>query len=64
MGRFLYACGRFLQVVGMILLPLGIAGNLSPRDPLTLGQSLGLAGAGVLVFGAGYLMQQLGKPSE
>ena len=50
MGRFLYSFGRFLQVVGMILLPLGIAGNLSPRDPLTLSQSITMASVGVLSF--------------
>jgi hypothetical protein len=64
MARVLDSAGRFLQVVGLILLPLGIAGNLSPREPLTLGQSLGMAGVGVLVFMVGHYLRQIGKPSE
>ena len=36
----LYKVGRFLQLVGMILLPVAIAGNLVPNPPLTLRDSL------------------------
>jgi hypothetical protein len=64
MVRFLDSVGRFLQVVGLILLPLGIAGNLSPHNPLTLWQSLSMAGVGVLVFMVGHYLRQIGKPSE
>lgn len=56
-----YKLGRFLQIVAMILLPLAIAGNLSPERPLTLGQSLTLSALGVIVFGVGYLIQQMGR---
>jgi hypothetical protein len=58
----LYRLGRFLQLVGMVLLPLAIAGNLSPHDPLELRTSLTLSAVGVAVFLVGYVLQQAGKP--
>jgi hypothetical protein len=58
----LYKVGRFLQVVGMFLLPLAIAGNLAPGEPLDLRASLLLSALGVAVFTAGWLLQQAGKP--
>jgi hypothetical protein len=58
----LYKLGRFLQLVGLILLPLAIAGNLAPeRERLDLRQSLTLSAVGIVVFGAGYLLQQTGR---
>lgn len=63
-ANFLYGLGRLLQLIGLITLPLAIAGNISPREPLTLGQSLALTGVGLVVFGIGYYLQQLGKPSN
>jgi hypothetical protein len=57
----LYRLGRLFQVVGLILLPLAIAGNLSPKDPLDLRTSLTISGVGMAVFGLGYLMQQAGR---
>ena len=57
----LYKLGRFLQIVGMILLPLAIAGNLSPERPMDLRSSLTLSAIGIIVFGAGYLLQQAGR---
>ena len=62
MRPILYRLGRLLQVVGMILLPLAIAGNLKPEDPLSLRESLTMSGVGVVVFVAGYLLQQAGRP--
>lgn len=53
-----FKVGRALQVVGMILLPVAIAGNLAPGQPLDLRQSLTLSGVGVGVFLLGYLLQQ------
>jgi hypothetical protein len=58
----LYLLGRLLQLAGMILLPLAIAGNLSPHDPLELRTSLTISAVGVGVFVVGYLLQQAGKP--
>jgi hypothetical protein len=57
----LYKVGRVLQLVGLLLLPLAIAGNLSPEDPLSLGRSLTISGIGVGVFILGYLLQQAGR---
>jgi hypothetical protein len=57
----LYKAGRFLQVVGMILLPLGIAGNLARPDQFGLGWSLTMTAIGIGVFGLGYLLQQWGN---
>jgi predicted acyltransferase len=58
----LYKAGRALQVIGMILLPVAIAGNLVPEQPLDLRASLTLSGVGVAVFALGYLLQQAGRP--
>ena len=57
-----YKLGRFLQVVGMILLPIGIAGNVADPVRIDLKTSLSISGIGVVVFIAGYLIQQLGRP--
>jgi hypothetical protein len=63
MGRMLlYKLGRFLQVVGMILLPIGIAGNVADPQRIDLKTSLTISGVGVLVFIVGYLIQQVGRP--
>jgi hypothetical protein len=56
----LYRLGRMLQIIGMILLPLAIAGNLSPEDPLSLKESLSLSGAGIGIFTVGWLIQRAG----
>ncbi len=57
----LYRLGRVLQVAGMILLPLAIAGNLAPQNTLDLRTSLSLSGLGVLVFALGWLIQEAGR---
>ena len=57
----LYRLGRTLQVIGMILLPLAVAGNLSPENTLSLRMSLVLSGVGVGVFILGYLLQQASR---
>jgi hypothetical protein len=58
----LYRLGRVLQVVGMLILPVAIAGNIAPGEPLNLKASLTLSAVGVLVFVLGYAIQQAGKP--
>ncbi len=58
----LYKMGRFLQVIGMILLPVAVAGNIAPEQPLDLRASLTLSFIGVGVFIVGWLLQQAGKP--
>jgi hypothetical protein len=57
-----YRAGRLLQIVGMVLLPIAIAGELSPDHHLDLRQSLTLSGIGIAVFAIGYLVQQIGRP--
>jgi hypothetical protein len=58
----LYRLGRLLQLIGLLLLPLAIAGNLSPENTLSLRQSLMMSGAGIAVFTLGWLIQQAGRP--
>jgi hypothetical protein len=53
-----YKLGRVLQLIGLLLLPVAIAGNLTPEAPLSLWQSLTISGVGVGVFLLGYLLQQ------
>ena len=62
MRGVLYKLGRLMQLIGMIMLPLAIAGNLSPENTLDLKQSLMLSGSGVVVFTLGWLLQQAGRP--
>lgn len=50
-----YQIGRSLQVVGMIILPFGIASELVGK--VGLGQSLLIAAAGTLIFYVGYVLQ-------
>ena len=57
-----YKLGRLMQLIGMILLPLASAGNLSPEHTLPLKESLVLSGTGVVVFILGWLLQQAGRP--
>jgi hypothetical protein len=57
----LYKFGRLLQLVGLILLPVAIAGNLTPDKRLDLRESLTLSAVGMVVFGLGWLIQQAGR---
>jgi hypothetical protein len=56
----LYKIGRFLQLVGLILLPVAIAGNVAP-DTLDLRASLTVSALGIMVFTLGWLIQQAGR---
>jgi hypothetical protein len=56
----LYRVGRFLQLIGLILLPVAMAGNVS--NELDLRQMLSLAGVGIVVFIVGWLLQQATRP--
>jgi TRAP-type uncharacterized transport system fused permease subunit len=51
-----YKVGRSLQFLGLLILPAAVAGNVAER--LTLWQSLSLSATGMLVFYAGWLLQQ------
>jgi hypothetical protein len=60
--KMLYKIGRLLQLLGLILLPAAIAGNLTPEPALDLRASLTLSAIGMLVFALGWLIQQAGRP--
>jgi hypothetical protein len=56
----LYKIGRFLQLVGLVLLPAAIAGEVAHK--LTETDELILCGIGIAVFFAGWLLQQMSRP--
>lgn len=53
----LYKLGRLLQLMGLIVLPLAIAGNLA-RPEIDLKRSLGMSAVGIVFFVAGWLLQR------
>jgi hypothetical protein len=58
----LYRLGRVLQVLGMVILPIGVAGNVvKGNDVFPVQYSLVWAAIGVAVFAAGWLLQQFGR---
>jgi len=58
-----YRVGRALQLVGLILLPVGMAGNIMRPGEYSLGYTLTVSGIGVAAFALGWLLQQAGgKP--
>lgn len=54
----LYKLGRFLQVVGLVLLPIGIAGNVARPGEFNVWYTLGVSAAGIIAFMLGWLLQQ------
>ncbi len=56
----LYKLGRALQVAGMIILPLAIAGEI--MEKITLKSFLLLSAVGVAVFFLGWWLQQAAGP--
>jgi len=57
-----YKLGRFLQLAGLVILPLAIAGNLARPDELTTRYTLGTSAVGITVFTLGWLLQQGARP--
>ncbi len=56
----LYKIARLLQLAGLVIVPIGIAGNLAERNQepvLDLKQSLVISTIGCLVFVCGWLLQ-------
>jgi hypothetical protein len=53
----MFAIARFLQFVGLLILPIAIAGNLA-NERLSLMESLKLSTVGIIIFSAGWLLQQ------
>jgi hypothetical protein len=58
----LFRLGRFLQLVGLIILPVAIAGNLARPEEVDLKVSLTMSGIGVAAFVLGWLIQQGTRP--
>jgi hypothetical protein len=58
----LYKFGRVLQLLGLLLLPIAIAGNVAREDQINLKVSLTISAVGVLIFVLGWLLQQSGRP--
>jgi hypothetical protein len=57
----LYRFGRALQVAGMIILPVGMVGNIVRPAQITVQESLTVAAVGIAVFAFGWLLQQGGR---
>jgi len=55
-----YRIARFLQLAGMLILPIAIAGEV--LEKIKLKPSLMLSSLGVLVFIIGWALQQFVKP--
>jgi Ca2+/H+ antiporter len=53
-----YKLGRFLQLLGLMLLPAAIAGNIAREDIINLKVSLLVSGVGIVVFFLGWWLQQ------
>ena len=58
----LYRLARLMQFVGLILLPVAIAGNVADPEHMDLRTSLGLSAVGVLIFFLGWSLQQRTRP--
>jgi len=52
----LYSIGRFLQLAGLVILPIAIAGEVAQR--LDLKESLSISAIGGLAFMIGWALQQ------
>jgi hypothetical protein len=57
----LYKLGRVLQIAGMLILPIGMVGNIIRPEQITVQESLTIAVVGLVVFAAGWLLQQVGR---
>jgi hypothetical protein len=58
----LYKLSRFLQLLGLLICPVGIAGNVARPEDVTVKMSLMISGAGILIFALGWLLQQAARP--
>jgi len=56
-----YKLGRLLQGLGLVLLPVAMAGNLARPQEFGLWYTLGLSGVGIAVFTLGWLLQQAAR---
>ncbi len=53
--------GRVLQLAGLLIVPLAMAGNLTNPGVVGIWPMLAIAAAGVGVFFLGWLLQQMGR---
>lgn len=58
----LYRLGRFLQLLGLLIAPVGLAGNLARPDLVTPGRELTILVVGITLFVLGWLLQRAGRP--
>jgi hypothetical protein len=58
----LYKLARGLQLLGLLLLPVAIAGNVADPGGMDLRRSLSLSAVGMGVFFLGWLLQQAARP--
>ncbi len=57
-----YGLGRFLQVVGLLIMPIGMAGNLIHPGTISESHILMTLFTGALVFGVGRMIQGPTRP--
>lgn len=50
----IYRVGRFLQVLGLLVMPIGMAGNLLDKEAVTERHILMTLGIGALLFFVGH----------
>jgi hypothetical protein len=55
----LYNLSRFMQLAGLVILPIAISGNVAEK--LNLKESLLLSVIGILVFFVGWALQQVSR---
>jgi hypothetical protein len=58
----LYKLGRFLQLLGLLIVPAALAGNAARQDLVDLKMMLFIAGLGMAVFALGWWIQQAARP--
>jgi hypothetical protein len=56
-----FKLGRFLQLLGLLIAPAGVVGNLVQRDVVTEGVMLTILFVGGGVFLIGWLLQQTSR---
>jgi len=57
----LYKVGRFLQLLGLLIAPAGVVGNIVQREVVAEGVMLSILAVGGGVFLLGWLVQQAGR---
>ena len=57
----MYRLGRFLQLLGLLIAPVGLAGNLADPNRVGEREELMILAGGIGVFILGWLIQRAGK---